>query len=115
MNLLPAIILLIYRNEWKKYYSDYPFWFWIAIASIISFFLVGSATTAVDRVSLYFIPLQLAVFSRLPFLAREQLLPQTTKILIVFAYALVLFVWLNFASHSHCWIPYQNILFEGIV
>lgn len=114
MNLLPAILLLAYRKKWKNNFADYPFWFWIAIGSIASMFLVGMATTAVDRISLYFIPLQLAVFSRLPFLAKNILPLNVTKLLIIIGYSLVLLVWLLFASHSHCWIPYKNILFDGL-
>ena len=115
MNFLPAILLLIYRKEWKQSYSDYSFWIWIALGSIMSLFLVSYATTAVDRIALYFIPLQLVVFSRLPYLARKQLSPEYIKVLIILLYAAVLFVWLFFAGHSHCWIPYKNILFGGLL
>jgi hypothetical protein len=115
MNLVPSLLLLLYRKEWKKEYSDYKFWFWIAIGSIISVFMVKYASTAVDRVALYFIPIQLAVFSRLPYLAKRKISPSIMKTLIVFGYALVLFVWLVFAIHSKYWLPYQNILFVGIV
>ncbi len=113
MNLVPALLFLIYRKKWKNYYSDYPFWFWISIASVLSVGLVGLATTAVDRVSLYFIPLQLAVFSRLPYLASKRISPQVTILMIILGYTAVLFVWLNFASHVNCWVPYQNILFAN--
>lgn len=115
MNLIPSLLLLMYRKEWKKSYMDYQFWFWIAIGSIISMFLVSFASTAVDRVSLYFIPIQLAVFSRLPYLLRKQIKPSVSKVMIVLYYALVLFVWLVFATHSKYWIPYQNYLLQGIV
>ncbi|SFV60141.1 hypothetical protein MNB_SV-3-697 [hydrothermal vent metagenome] len=115
MNFVPAILLLIYRKEWKNKYKDYPFWFWIAIASIIALGTVSLVTTVIDRISLYFIPLQLAVYSRLPYLARKKIKPYATKMIIIFGYMLVLFVWLNFASHSHCWIPYKNIIFENII
>ena len=115
MNFFPAMLLLMYRKQWKRHYADYPFWFWVAMGSIASMFLVGAATTAVDRVALYFIPIQLAVFSRLPYLARKQMSPKMTKIIIILIYTAVLFAWLVFASHSHCWIPYQNILFERIM
>ena len=115
MNLIPAILLLIYRKKWREHYLDYPFWFWISIASIISVGMVSFATTAVDRMALYFIPLQVAVYSRLPFLANKQISPNITKILILIGYAIVLFVWLLFATHAHCWLPYKNIIFEGIL
>ena len=110
MNFLPALLLFKYKNEWKKSFNDYSFWFWIAIGSLLSVGLVNFASTAVDRVALYFIPIQLAVFARLPYLARHQIASSTTKLLIVAYYGLVLFVWLIFATHSQYWIPYHNIL-----
>jgi len=114
MNFIPALLFFMYRKEWKEKYDDYTFWFWIAIASFVSLALVGTATTAVDRVSLYFIPIQIAVLARLPYLARNNLSPNTTKVAIVLMYTAVLFVWLFFASHSHCWVPYQNIIFSEL-
>ena len=113
MNLIPSLLLLKYRKEWKKYYNDYRFWFWIALGSIISVGLVSTASTAVDRIALYFIPIQLVVFSRLPYLAKKQVSPVVMKVLIVIGYAVVLFVWMNFATHSKYWIPYQNLLLQG--
>jgi len=115
MNLFPSLLLLMYRKEWKRSFDDYSFWFWIALGSIIFVFLVSAASTAVDRVALYFIPIQLVVFARLPYLVRKQVSPSATKALIVLMYTLVLFVWLTFATHSTYWIPYQNILFEGLI
>lgn len=115
MNFIPAVLLFVYRKEWKNSFNDYTFWLWIAIGSLLAVGLVSLASTAVDRISLYFIPIQLVVFSRLPYLARKQLSPKFTKMLIVFGYMAVLFVWLNFAHHSAMWLPYRNFLFEGII
>ena len=111
MNLLPALLLFRYRKEWQKSFKDYTFWFWIAVGSIFAVVFVGYASTAVDRIALYFIPIQLAVFARLPYLARYDIAPNTTKIIIVTYYAMVLLVWLGFATHSRYWMPYQNLLF----
>ena len=114
MNLLPAILLLIYRKEWKRSFNDYSFWFWIAIGSIIAMGLVGVSSTAVDRISLYFIPIQLVVYARLPYLARNQVSPSLMNMMIIIGYSAVLFVWLNYAAHAYAWIPYNNILFMDI-
>lgn len=114
MNFLPALLLLIYRKKWKKSFDDYTFWLWIAMGSLLSIGLVSLASTAVDRISLYFIPIQMVVFARLPYLASRLIAPQFTKVLIVLGYATVLFIWLNFAHHSYMWLPYKNILFDGI-
>lgn len=114
MNLVPSFLLLMYRKEWKRTYNDYTFWFWIAIGSIIAMGLVGVASTAVDRMALYFIPIQLAVYARLPYLARNQVKPSVMKVLIVLGYTAVLFVWLNYATFSGWWQPYKNILFMDL-
>ncbi len=115
MNFIPAVLLLIYRKEWKRTFNDYSFWFWIALGSIITMGLVNVASTAVDRMALYFIPIQLVVYARLPYLARKMISPLFIKGMILFWYLAVLFVWLNFASHSNMWLPYTNILFKGII
>lgn len=111
MNLIPSILLLIYRKEWKRSFNDFQFWFWIALGSFAAMGLVGLASTAVDRISLYFIPIQLVVFARLPYLARRDLSQQSTKLIIILGYTAVLFVWLNYSFHAHMWLPYQNFLF----
>ena len=114
MNLLPAILLLMYRKKWKREFNDYAFWYWIALGSIVSMALVGVASTAVDRISLYFIPLQLVVYARLPYLARNQIFPAMMKVMILFGYTIVLFVWLNYATNSRFWLPYQNLIFMDL-
>lgn len=114
LNVIPSILLLLFRKKWKENFNDYTLWSMIAFASLASFALVGFASTAVDRMALYFIPIQLVVYSRLPLLASSMIRPRTTATLIVIFYAAVLFVWLNFGSFSRYWIPYHNVLFSGL-
>ncbi len=114
MNLLPALIFLLYRKQWKKEFNDYSFWFMIALGSIACVFLVNFASTAVDRVALYFTPIQVVVYSRLPYLLRHKFNPQTITFGILAFYTLVLYVWLNYATHAIYWVPYNNILFDGV-
>ena len=111
LNSVPAVLLLYFRKEWKRDFSDYRFWFMISLASLVSIGLVGLASTAVDRMALYFIPLQIVVFARLPFLARKKISPKVTTFLIVIFYFTILFVWLNFAANVRFWLPYNNLLF----
>jgi hypothetical protein len=47
------------------------------------------------------------VFSRLPDAMASGQHRKAIRFLVVAYYAAVLFVWLNFASHSKYWIPYQ--------
>ena len=111
MNLVPSLILLAYWKTWRTAFPNYWFWFWIAAGSVLAVALVGFASTAVDRIALYFIPIQIVVFARLPFLVRERISPGTVTAGIVLGYALVLYVWLNYATHARYWIPYKNMLF----
>jgi len=112
MNCTAAVFLLKYWKQWKQVYPNALFWLWMAYGAIACVFLVEFATTAVDRLALYLTPLQVVVFSRLPFLARKELHPDTMVIWILLGYGTVLFVWLNFATHAVYWLPYRNILFE---
>lgn len=110
MNLGPSILLLLYSHRWKKLFPAYAFWFWLSILSIVSFFLVDYASTAVDRISLYFTPIQVSVLARLPILAHKRFSPQFLRVIIVMIYAAVLFVWMNYSSHARFWLPYRNFL-----
>lgn len=109
MNAVPAVVFLLFKRRWDEKYEDGYLWQWIAWASILCLPLLQVATTAVDRMALYFLPLQVIVFSRLPLLFQAEQQVQISR-LIVAGYASVLFVWLNFAVHSKCWVPYENAL-----
>ena len=112
MNTVPSLLLLMYWKRWRVSFPNPMFWLIIAFGSIACIFLVGFASTAVDRMALYFTPIQVAVFARLPYLANRQFTPRAVTLMVISGYALVLFVWLNFAGHAYAWLPYRNILFE---
>jgi hypothetical protein len=115
LNAFPALLLLMYRKEWKRNFDDYTFWQMIALASLATVGLVGFASTAVDRMALYFLPLQLVVFARLPILAGKRFPMKTTTFLVLLLYFLVLFVWLNFGANTRFWLPYENYFFSGLM
>lgn len=65
---------------------------------------ISSSSTAVDRLALYVLPLQLAVLGRLPALASNW---RSWRIGVVAGEAFVLFTWLMFALHARYWLPYR--------
>jgi hypothetical protein len=69
--------------------------------------LVQISSTAVDRVALYLIPLQLFVFPRVPQLAPTALKRTPLVVGIVVYYAAVQLVWLNFSENATYWVPYH--------
>jgi hypothetical protein len=110
MNLLPACIYLMFSRRFVMPRVDAKLWLWFSLISIALFMLalISPATTAVDRVALYMLPLQLVVFSHLPdALGRRGGRNTGLTTLIVAFYGAVLLVWLNYASHAFAWIPYR--------
>ena len=108
MNAVPAALMLLYGKRLAADAQERRLWTIIALLALLCLPLVSFASTAVDRVALYLIPLQLFVFSRLPLLAGGNVRMRTGLVLAVIGYyAAVQFVWLNFATHARFWVPYQ--------
>ncbi len=110
MNALPASLFLLLRKRFRLTNAENSFWTMMSLASFgfIALFFISPSSTAVDRLALYWIPLQLFVYSRLPDVLGRQGGANTTWVfLILLFYALVLFVWLFFAENAYGWLPYQ--------
>jgi hypothetical protein len=109
---LPAVAFLLNRRRFQLIPDVQRIWTLLslmAVAAAIGLFTVASST-AVDRLALYLIPLQLFVGSRVPDARLLGIPPGTwNQLLIAFSFA-VLIVWLFFAGHSYAWLPYRNLL-----
>ena len=111
MNILPALIFFGYWKKWKKIFIDRWLWGIISLLTMVCVPLVFIASTAVDRMALYLIPLQLVVLARFPVLVQGSI-ERTFAVLMVILYcAIVQFTWLVYGTHSSCWVPYDNLLF----
>lgn len=106
MNLVPAIAFYLIRHRLQFDPIETKIWTYFSLASLAMplALVVLPSTTVVDRISLYLIPLQLAVLPRLAYLFKARTLG---RFLVILYAALVLFVWLNFAVHAEYWLPYQ--------
>ncbi|WP_259303618.1 EpsG family protein [Thermomonas sp. S9] len=109
MNAVPAVLFLIFRKRLAPDRVERKLWVWMALFAIACIPLVSQASTAVDRVALYFIPLQLFVFSRIARLAVAARRKGILVVSVMAYYAAVQLVWLNFATHSQYWIPYRIV------
>lgn len=110
MNAVPAAILLLFARRFRLPPDEYAFWRIMALGALafIGLLMVSPSTTAVDRLALYWIPLQMYVFARLPEALGRQGKVNGGWVLAVLAYyALILAVWLIFATHSQYWVPYR--------
>ena len=110
MNAASAILLLCTRNYWTKRFGRSRIWYWLACVAVASVVSVLYFSTFTDRLSLYLLPLQIYVVSRIPMLFDDAVLRGGSIVGISGLYALVLFVWLNFADHIAYWVPYYNLV-----
>ena len=109
MNAVPAILYLSRQRDFGRILPGARMWFWFSIASLIllGILFVSPSSTAVDRVALYLLPLQLVVFSSLPETRDSKSTHPVLVASILIYYAAVQFTWLNYAAHSDYWIPYR--------
>jgi hypothetical protein len=115
MNVVAAGFLLMFRH--RMGFDDFAksFWTICAILAVLSVFaLFGfSASSGVDRLSLFLIPLQIVTFARLPYALSQTFRPLPSILIGVIGYSFaVQFVWLNYAANVSAWIPYQNVIYS---
>ena len=112
MSLVPAALFLIRRRHFNFSPQSDLLWRNFSIASVVLLvaLLVSPSSTAVDRIALYLLPLQLAILSQVP----RVLAPGTFGRVLVVGYAFAIeFVWLNFADNANYWLPYSSYLWRA--
>lgn len=110
MNFIPAVFALFLRNKLKFSQYQKDMWTAFAFTAILTLPLVVtvSFTTAIDRMALFLIPLQIAILPRLPYVISSRKEINAQLIVAVCAYsASVQVIWLLFATNSEHWIPYR--------
>lgn len=106
MNMVAAAIFWMEGHRLKFGPFERKIWRNFSIASLISLsmLMIIPSSTAIDRISLYLIPFQLVVLSRVPMISRSKLVGT----IVVTVYCLIVqLVWLNFAQFSGSWVPYK--------
>ena len=102
---IPALLFFKFRDRMQFDPVQMKFWRLSSLAALglmVALFVIPSST-AVDRVALYILPLQLAVLSRLPLA-----MPGPLTAVGVVAYSLLIqLVWLLYAAHASYWVPYN--------
>lgn len=113
MLLIPSLILLLWPHRFSLEYSELLLWRVFAGVSLSLFILYffTDASTAIDRMALYLLPIQLVVFSYLPeFFGSRGPQRQWIVLGIIVYFLIVLIVWIRFSPYSQYWIPYNNLL-----
>jgi hypothetical protein len=109
-NAIAGGILLLFRNNFNASLIQLKIWrsfAWISILIFIAFFEIQSSVI-LDRISLYILPLQVFVLSRVPTAFSSDAMARAVLVVIVILFsALVLYFWLTYANNARYWIPYQ--------
>jgi hypothetical protein len=108
MNMVAALAFWLAHKRMEFSERERLLWrnFSIAAAVLAVLLVLLPSSTAVDRMALYILPLQVAVLARMP-LAVGQF---TGKVAVAGYLLLVQFVWLNFAQYASYWVPYRWVL-----
>ncbi|MEQ7872936.1 EpsG family protein [Sphingomonas sp. ASV193] len=110
LGAIAAILFLMYRKNMRMNEDQSRVWRNLAYASLVALVAVaaGFPSTAVDRLALYLLPLQIVVVTRLAsFVMNGESSARTAAVLTIALYGLVLFVWLNYGDYSVYWQPYR--------
>lgn len=112
MNLLPALLFLARRNRLNLDPLERSIWSnfaWFCIVLMAALYLSPSST-AVDRVALFFSPIQIFVFGYALQLLGVKGRNAPLVIVGLLGYSIAVFsVWAFYASHAYLWIPYMSI------
>lgn len=115
MNVVAGSIYLLLERRFILSSYQKIYWRCNAIASFASIIALSSlsASSGVDRLSLFLIPLQMVTLSRVPLsLAKSgNILIQALFSVIGYCF-IVEFVWLNFADNAGLWIPYSTTFLQ---
>lgn len=110
MNAFPATVFLLFRPWFVLDKAANAFWTGMSVSAISFLVLLqlSPSSTAVDRLALYWIPLQLFVWSRFPdAMERWRGHGAWFSHAVLLYSALVLYIWLFFGANSWTWLPYQ--------
>lgn len=113
MTALPAALFLGFRSRFDIPQPMKGIWTVMAVVALalLGGFIVSPSSTAIDRIGLFFSPLQVMVFGYVTSLfGRGRGDEQLVTLASVGYCAAVLFVWLHFSFYARFWVPYHSII-----
>jgi hypothetical protein len=109
INAVPALFYFI-LPRYRSYLFPTRLSRQMALAAIATFPLVAVASVAAGRISLYWYPVSIWVWSAFPQIFSPRSRP-LVRAMVSLAMCAMMVSWLLFANSSHAHLPYQNALF----
>jgi hypothetical protein len=110
MNVTAALAyLILVRPKQSPGYAQRGFWTaysWTSVPFVVAVIFLPPLT-AIDRIALYWMPLQIYTCGHLPAALSRGGLRAVTGTAILFAYGVTQYVWLTYANFSWAWKPYR--------
>jgi hypothetical protein len=110
LHVAAAAAVFLFRKRWFARFDDGRLYVILACAAALTFPFAFFLPVMADRMSMYLLPFQVAVAARVPDLVAVRY-RSITILGVVLAYGLSLYVWLNYANHASCWLPYGSVYF----
>ena len=121
-HILPCIIFIFFLKDFKKDKKIYPLYFFsvtltiaVIVLMIILKIIIDKSSyidVMADRLLLPFLLVEALIFVRLYSIVNLEY-KFLFKLLILFYFGFMLFIWLEFADNSHAWKPYRSIFIES--
>ena len=92
LNAVPVFVALFYWKRIKMISTDYKIMKWMAIACLVAIPALSIGPTLIDRLGLYLMPIQFALWPRIIAVQRTNLQRSFWTSMIIVFYGLVLFV-----------------------
>ena len=111
INFIPSIIFLKNIPKFKFQNSLNKILTLFSISEFLLLPIVFLNSVIAYRLLLYLFPSSILITSKLPDLNLFKLKSKYILNIIILCCFISLIVWLNFAYHASCWVPYKNIIF----
>lgn len=108
---ISAILCLFFRNILFTNLKERKYYVFLSVLTLAMSLFIFKYSSAVDRILIYFYPLQLFVLSRLHTIFSDNHHRVLYNILIIFIYLCLLLIWAHFGKFSNHWIPFNSKIF----
>lgn len=115
--LVPALLLLLFKDKFETGGEFISFWIWVAWVTLMLslMMIITTSSTAVDRLALYLMPLQLFVWARFPdAFARSAFGRFFLSGAIITLSGVIMLTWFLASDYSTYWVPYQIFLLKSV-
>jgi len=112
MTLIPSIIFIIFFKNFNLDSYQGKLWMLYSLSGfgLVLLLIFSSASAWVDRLGLFWIPLQIFILSRLPNIFKPGVSKFIITIIIISSYLAVAFVWLFYGQNTKHFLPYKSLL-----